>query len=287
MSIHGRIVPYLFLLPAVGLLLIFNLYPTIATLNESVHANSLISGGRIFVGLENFERIFKDPVFWKSLEVTLIFSILVNPIQIVLALALAVLANQKVRGISIFRSIYLLPVAVSINVTTIVWGLMLDGNSGIINGILATFNIPKQPFLTAPSHALFSIIILATWKGVPLWALFFLAGLQGIPESVIEAAKIDGASRRQIFTRITLPLLRGVLLFVLIADTVANFLLFAPILLLTQGGPQLSTNLIMYETYRRGFVYGDLGASSAMLWVMLIFVFIVISFQAIVLRRRD
>lgn len=287
MSIHGRIVPYLFLLPAVMLLLVFNLYPTLATLNESVHANSLISGGRIFVGLENFERIFKDPIFWKSVEVTLVFSILVNPIQIVLALALALLANQKVKGISIFRSIYLLPVAVSINVTTIVWGLMLDSNSGIINGVLTTLNIPKQPFLTAPSHALFSIIILATWKGVPLWSLFFLAGLQGIPESVIEAAKIDGAGRRQIFTMITLPLLRGVLLFVLIADTVANFLLFAPILLLTQGGPQLSTNLIMYETYRRGFVYGDLGASSAMLWVMLIFVFIVISFQALVLRRTD
>lgn len=287
MSIHGRLVPYLFLLPAVALLLIFNLYPTLATLNESVHANSLISGGRIFVGLENFERIFKDPVFWKSVEVTLIFSILVNPIQIILALALAVLANQKIKGIAIFRSIYLLPVAVSINVTTIVWGLMLDSNSGIINGILATLHIPKQPFLTAPSHALGSIIILATWKGVPLWALFFLAGLQGIPESVIEAAQIDGANRRQIFTRITLPLLRGVLLFVLVADTVANFLLFAPILLLTQGGPQLSTNLIMYETYRRGFVYGDLGASSAMLWVMLIFVFIVISVQALLLRRRD
>ncbi len=287
MSIHGRLVPYLFLFPAVALLLIFNLYPTLATLNESLHANSLIRGGRIFVGLENFERILRDPIFWKSVQVTLWFSILVNPIQIVLALALALLANQKVVGIGIFRSVYLLPVAVSINVTTIVWGLMLDSNSGLINGVLATLNIPKQPFLTSPTHALGSIIILATWKGVPLWALFFLAGLQGIPESVIEAAKIDGASRRQIFTRITLPLLRGVLLFVLVADTVANFLLIAPVLLLTQGGPQLSTNLIMYETYRRGFVYGDLGTSASMLWVMLIFVLIVISFQAFALRRRD
>ncbi len=287
MSIHGRLVPYLFLFPAVALLLIFNLYPTLATLNESLHANSLIRGGRIFVGLENFERILRDPIFWKSVQVTLWFSILVNPIQIVLALALALLANQKVVGIGIFRSVYLLPVAVSINVTTIVWGLMLDSNSGLINGVLATLNIPKQPFLTSPTHALGSIIILATWKGVPLWALFFLAGLQGIPESVIEAAKIDGASRRQIFTRVTLPLLRGVLLFVLVADTVANFLLIAPVLLLTQGGPQLSTNLIMYETYRRGFVYGDLGTSASMLWVMLIFVLIVISFQAFALRRRD
>lgn len=287
MSIHGRLVPYLFLLPAVLLLLVFNLYPTLATLSESLHVKSFLNNERIFVGLENFERIFRDPVFRKSVEVTLWFSILVNPIQIALALLLALLANQKVRGISVFRSIYLLPVAVSINVTTVVWGLMLDSDSGLINGILATLDIPKQPFLTAPSHALWSIIILATWKGVPLWALFFLAGLQGIPGSVIEAAKIDGANRRQIFTMITLPLLRGVLLFVLIADTVANFLLFAPVQLLTGGGPQLSTNLIMYETYRRGFVYNDLFTSAAMLLVMLVFVLMVILLQAFVLRRRD
>ena len=287
MSIHGRLVPYLFLLPAVLLLLVFNLYPTLATLNESLHVKSFINNERIFVGLENFERIFRDPVFWKSVQVTLWFSILVNPIQIVLALLLALLANQKVRGISVFRSIYLLPVAVSINVTTVVWGLMLDSDSGLINGLLATLDIPKQPFLTAPSHALWSIIILATWKGVPLWALFFLAGLQGIPESIVEAAKIDGANRRQIFTMITLPLLRGVLLFVLIADTVANFLLFAPVQLLTEGGPQLSTNLIMYETYRRGFVYNDLFTSAAMLLVMLVFVLAVILLQAFALRRRD
>ena len=287
MSNHHRLVPYLFLLPALLLLVIFNLYPTLATLNESLHAKSFISNSNIFVGLENFERILNDPIFWKSAEVTLVFSVLVNPIQIVLALLLALLANQRVRGIALFRSIYLLPVAVSINVTTIVWGLMLDSNAGLINGILAQLGIAKQPFLTAPSHALWSIIILATWKGVPLWALFFLAGLQGIPESVVEAAKIDGANRWNIFTLITLPLLRGVMLFVLVADTVANFLLIAPVLLLTQGGPQLSTNLIMFETYRRGFVYSDLNTSAAMLWVMLIFVLIVILFQAAVLRRRE
>ena len=159
-QIHGRIVPYLFLLPAVLLLVIFNLYPTLATLNESVHAQSFISNRLVYVGLENFERILSDPIFWKSAQVTLIFSVLVNPIQIVLALLLALLANQKVRGISVFRSIYLLPVALSINVTTIVWGLMLDGNAGLINGILAQLGIAKQPFLTAPSHALWSIIIL-------------------------------------------------------------------------------------------------------------------------------
>ncbi|MCY3720172.1 MAG: sugar ABC transporter permease [Anaerolineaceae bacterium] len=119
-----------------------------------------------------------------------------------------------------------------------------------------------------------------------MWTLFFLAGLQGIPQTVIEAARIDGAGRMQVFRYVTLPLLRGVLLFVLVADTVANFLLFAPVLLLTKGGPQLSTNPVMYETCRRGFVYGDPGVSSAMLSLMLLVVFAVIGVQFTLLRRR-
>jgi multiple sugar transport system permease protein len=282
-----RFIPYLFLLPAIGLIAVFNLFPTIATLTESFHTTSIMTGNRIFVGLENFQLVFNDPVFWKSLEVTLVFSLLVNPLQVALALGLALLANQRVAGITFFRTIYLIPVAVSINVTTIVWGLMLNTDSGIINGFLTMVGLPKQPFLTSPTHALWSVILLATWKGVPLWALFFLAGLQGIPDSVIEAAKIDGANRWQIFRYVTVPLLRGIMIFVLVADTVANFLLFTPILLLTQGGPQLSTNLIMYETYRRGFVYNDLGRSAAMLSVMLMFVLAVIAVEFGLLRRRD
>lgn len=286
MPIRQRLIPYLFLLPAISLLIAFNLFPALATLNESFHAQSMLSGGRIFVGLENFELLFNDPVFWKSLEVTLVFSLLVNPIQVVLALGLGILVNQRVPGISIFRSLFLIPVAVSINVTTVIWGLMLNTDSGLINGILTQIGIERQPFLTSPTHALWAIIIMASWKGVPLWSLFFLAGLQSISDAVIEAAQIDGANRWQIFRFITLPLLRSVTLFVLVADTVANLLLFTPILLLTQGGPQLSTNLIMYEAYRRGFVYGDIGRSAAMLTVVLAISLLVIGLQFVLFRRR-
>ena len=287
MRLSRQIIPYLFLLPALLLLIVFNLVPTIATLVESTFIMSLRSGHRVFAGFANYERIFSDPIFWKSFEVTTIFSLLVNPIQIALALALAVLINQRLPGIGVFRSIYLLPIAVSLNVTAIVWGLMLDQNSGMINGILVQFGLPRQPFLHSVDQALWSIILIASWIGVPLWSLFLLAGLQNISPTVLEAAKIDGANSWQSFTKITLPLLRRVLAFVLVADTVANFLMFAPILLLTSGGPRLSTNLIMYETYRRGFLYGDLGASSAMLSVMLIIVFVIIGVELYVLRGQD
>ncbi len=280
-----RLTPYLFILPAVLLLLIFNVIPTVVTLTESFYGVSFVSG-RLFVGFENFTRIFADPVFWGSLRTTLVFSLFVNPIQIVFALLFAVLINQSVRGIHLFRSIFLLPVAVSINVTAVVWGLMLDQDAGIINGILSYLNIERQPFLLSPDQSMWSMILLASWKGVPFWALFFLAGLQGVPDSVLEAAKVDGANRWASFTRITLPLLRRTTAFVLVADTVANFVFLIPVLILTQGGPELSTNFLMYETYRRGFIYGDLGTSAAMLSIMLLVVFTIVGFELWFLRDR-
>ncbi|MCY4465912.1 MAG: sugar ABC transporter permease [Chloroflexi bacterium] len=282
-----QIIPYLLLTPALVLLLVFNLLPTIATLVESTFVMSLRSGERVFAGFANFERIFKDPIFWKSLQVTVVFSLVVNPLQIALSLGLSILINQRLPGIGIFRSIYLLPVAVSLNVTAIVWRLLLDKNTGMVNGILYQLGIERQPFLHSTEQALWSIILIASWIGVPLWSLFILAGLQNIPPPVLEAAKIDGANAWQSFTKVTLPLLRRVLAFVLVADTVANFLLFAPIILTTQGGPQLSTNLILYETYRRGFLYGDLGASAAMLSVMLLIVFVIVGVELYVLRGSD
>jgi len=278
-------VPYMFLLPAISLLIIFNFIPAIETVRESVYAASFRRGvPPVYVGLDNFRRIFDDPVFWKSVRVTLWFSLLVNPLQTILALGLALIANQRVRGIGFFRSVYLLPVAVSINVTVVVWGLMVDTNAGLINGTLNRLGLPQQAFLISPDQALNTIIMIISWKGVPFWALFFLAALQGIPTSVLEAAAIDGANRWQSLTRITIPLLRPVILFVLVSDTIVNFTLFIPVHLLTQGGPQLSTNLVMYEAYRRGFIYGDLGSSSVMLTVMLIVVLFVIGLQFILLR---
>lgn len=281
-------VPYLFLFPAIALLLIFNLIPAILTLRQSLYAESAIRGVEpSFVGFKNAARVFSDPVFWKSVKVTLLFSLIVNPLQTLLALGLALIANQRTAGIKFFRSIYLLPVAVSINVTVVVWGLMVDPNAGLINGILTQLRLPTQPFLTSPHQALWTIIMIISWKGVPYWALFFLAALQGIATGVIEAAIIDGANGRQLLTRIILPILRPIILFVLIADTIINFTLFVPIQLLTQGGPQLSTNLVMYETYRRGFVYGDLGASSVMLTVMFLAILVVIGMQYMLLRTTE
>jgi ABC-type sugar transport system permease subunit len=279
-------VPFAFLAPALVLLLAFRLLPAVSGFKEAFYTSGAIAGTSEFVGLENFSYLGQDPSFWNSLQVTLIFNLVTNPLQVVLAIGLAVLANLRLRGISLFRSIYLLPVAISFNVAAAVWALMLDTNSGLVNGLLVRLGFPAQPFLTSSSLALWAVVAVVSWKAVPFWMLFFLAGLQRIPASVLEAAAVDGATAIQTFRDVTLPLLRRMILFVLVADTIGNFLLFTPIFLLTQGGPAESTSVLMWETYRRGLLWGDLGTAAAMACILLGIVALVVTLQSIMLRER-
>lgn len=280
-------VPYLFLSPALLLILFFRVLPALSGLRESLYATSFAGGGvKTFVGLQNFQDIFTDPVGLQSIWVTIRFNLIVNPLQIGLALGLALLVNQVLRGIDLFRSIYLLPIAISLNVTSIIWGLVLAQN-GLLNGLLRAVGLPAQLFLQSPDQALWSIIMMASWVGVSYWALFILAGLQGISQELYEAAEIDGAGILQRFKSVTLPLLRRVLIFVLVADTIANFLLFVPVLILTSGGPQLSTNTLMFEAYRRGFVFGDFGTSSAMIMLLLAATLVIVAIEFWLLRTGD
>ncbi len=285
MSTKGeRKIAYWMIAPALLLLVVFRLLPIILGLRESFFAVSFLQGGaKIFVGFENFAALLNDSVFLKSVEVTLLFNLIINPLQTVLALGLAFLVNRKVRAIAFFRSVYLIPVAMSINVSSLIWRLALDPN-GMVNGILTAIGLPAQPFLVSSGQALLTIIGIASWIGVPFWSLFLLAGLQGIPEEIYEAAQIDGANKRNRFRYVTLPMMRRPLTFVLIANTIANFLLFIPVFLLTRGGPELSTNLLMYETYRRGIIYGDLGTSAAMVIMQLLIVIVIIIGQYALLR---
>jgi multiple sugar transport system permease protein len=279
--------PYLFLLPAVLLILVWRYIPIVAGLRESFYSNALsFTGVKEFVGWENYRYLLDDPQYWKSVRVTLKFNALVNPIQVILSLALALLINQKVRGISVFRTVLLLPIAISINVAALAWGLALDQNYGLVNGILQALHLPRQPFLLSADQALPVLIGVVTWIGVPYWALFFLAGLQNIPKEVHEAARIDGASKWQGFYQITLPLLNRTTTFVLVATTVANFTMFAPPYLLTNGGPSGATNLIMFDAWKRGFTYGDIGGSAASITLFLGVLIIVVAAEFLLFRPK-
>ena len=279
-------VALLFLLPTLLGLLVFKLYPIVLAVSSSFMSRSFRTQETVFVGFENYASIFSDPVFTKSVWVTIVFNVITNPLQIALALALAPFLGVQIRGVNLVRSLYMLPIGISLPVATVIWGIVLSPNAGLLNSILGSVGIPAQPFFTSASQALGSIILIATWKGVSYWMIFLLAGIKAIPESLYEAARIDGANGLQMLFRITIPLLKRVLLFVVVADTISNFLLFVPAYLLTRGGPQLSTTLLMYEVFKTGFIYVDMHRAMAMLTVLLLMLFSVIAAQFYFLRAR-
>lgn len=271
---------YLMLAPALAGLFIFRVYPIVKAILQSLFTESFgEASGTLFVGFKNYIGLATDPVFWMSFKTTILFNTAITVLQTALALTTALLLNHRTRGTTAFRTIYLLPIGVSLPIACSLWGMVLDPNSGLANSLLAVVGLPPQPFLTSPVQAFWSIIAIASWRGVSYWAVFFLAGLQAIPWSFYEAAMLDGAGGWRMITRITLPLLRGVLLFVLVANTVANYLLFVPIYMLTGGGPQLSTNVLMYEVYKNAFIYLDMYRASAMATVLLALILVVVTFQ--------
>ena len=279
------IIPYLFLAPALLLIIIFKLYPIFIGFWESLIYTSFGGGSenRTFVWLENYQYLFDDPIFWQSLKITAILTVIINPFQIAISLGLALLLMRRTRYILIIRSLYLLPIGIALPIATVIWGLMLDPYQGLVNGVIGIFGIPPQPFLVSESQALWSIIAIATWKGVAFWMLFLLAGLEDIPTQFYEAAQIDGAKPFQKLRYITLPLLRRTILFVFVADTAANFVLMVPMIILTKGGPMQSTNVLVYEAYRSGFYYQDWGRSLSIISILTIITLVVIGLQLLFL----
>jgi multiple sugar transport system permease protein len=273
------------LLPAIAGLALFRVYPIVLAGAESLFTT--YRGQRLFVGLENYAYLLSDSGFWQSLKVTLWFNLIINPLQVALALLLALMFVQKVKYIGLFRFLFLIPIGVSLPVAVIIWRIMLLPD-GLVNGFLGQFGIDPVRFLTSADAALYSIIAIATWKGISYWMIFIIGGLQNISPEIHEAARLEGASAWQRLWMITLPLLRPTLLFVLVADVTINFLLFAPVFMLTNGGPRGSTNVLMYEAYKSGFVFGDMGRAMAIVVILVAILLAVVALQFWLLSgRRD
>lgn len=264
------------LTPALLGLVVFRLYPIGLAISDSFF--NVIRGNQVYVGLDNYLSLISDSTFWKSLQVTLWFNLVINPIQIALALGLALLYVQKFKGVTFYRILFLIPIGVSLPTAVIIWRIMLSPD-GLANGLLNLAGIPGQPWLTSESLALYSIIAIATWKGISYWMIFIIGGLQNISPEIYDAARIDGARAWQRLFFITIPLLRPTLLFVLVADVSINFLLFAPIFMITLGGPADSTNVLMYEAYKSGFIFGDMGRAMAIIVVVVAILLVIVGLQ--------
>ena len=275
-----EMVPYFMLAPALIIILIFKIYPIISVILESFFRNGSPS-------LRTYEILFGDRNFWGALGTTVKMNLVMIPLQIVISLCLALLVNSTIKGIGIFRSIYYLPVTMAISVASISWNLMANYNSGVFNSISTFLGLGKQGFFTDVKQALWCIVMMATWKGCGYWMMYILAGLKGVDTSIYESAKLDGAGFFTMLFHITLPLIKRTLLFVFVANTSANMLLFAPMKLITEGGPQNSTNVLMYEVYKSAFRNGNASRAGALTTILLLIVLAVVVVQFRLLNEKE
>ncbi len=269
----------LFLAPALVALALFRIVPAASALVTSLKNSVVLVGvSSSFAGLDNYKTLLTSSEFWGSVKTTLLFVAIVVPAQTAAALALAVLLTQKIPLARAWRLFLFLPFSVPLGISPLIWGAALRPD-GIVNSALVAAGIGTQPFFTSPTQALPSIMLVVSWIGVGYWMVFLIAGLQDIPNTYLEAAAIDGANWWHRFWHIVLPLMRRPLAFVLVANTVANFILFAPIQVLTGGGPRRSTNLIMFDAYQNAFVVGDRATASAQVVILLIIMLSIVILQ--------
>jgi multiple sugar transport system permease protein len=220
-----------------------------------------------WVGLENYRELFADPLFTKTMGNTLYYSLASVPLRLGLAFLLAVLLNQKVKGINLFRTIFFLPSIVSGISVVLLWGWIFNPRYGIINVLLGFVGIQGPGWLLDEQWAMPAIIIMSLWD-VGWNMLIYLAGLQGVPQSLYEAAEIDGAGRWARFWHITVPLVSPVTFFLLITDTIGSFQVFTSTYILTRGGPNFATLTIALFIYLNAFTWGKMGVGAAVAWVL-------------------
>lgn len=278
---HDVLWAAVFLAPAAVTIIAFRIAPAAEALYSSLFRS--LPGGLLaatFAGFGNYETLFSNPLFVDTLVRTVVFNLIINPLQIGLALLVAVLMTRNIRLSGLWRTLVFVPATVPIVGSTIAWGAALRPD-GPVNAILTALGVRPQPFLTSSSQSLASIILIASWIGIGYWMIFLISGLQSIPVEYHEAAKIDRAGPVRTFVQVTLPLLKRPLLFVLVACTVANFVLFVPVQLLTNGGPEDSTTLLMFHAYRTTFVYSsrNLGAAEVTILTLIMLAFVVLQFR--------
>lgn len=274
----------LMLAPALIALVFLRVLPMLTAVGQSFQSTSLATGQTSFAGLANYAYLFSDSGFHSVLLVTLTFNLVLNPVIVILSAGLALLTVQNVPLVGLWRSLIFVPAAVPGAVVALIWSTALQPD-GLVNALLQTVGLPPQPFLTSANQAAFSIGIMVTWGALGYWMIFIIAGLKDIPESLYEAAALDGAGWWRRLFSITLPLLKRPMSFVLIACTVGSFLIFAPVQVLTKGGPNGATNFIMYDIYNRAYLLNDLGVGQAEVVVLMLLLAVIVAIQFRLLRE--
>jgi putative chitobiose transport system permease protein len=270
---YGKIAPYMFLLPAGIVLLIFFFIPFFQTIGLSFldYSHSIYNPN--FTGIQNYIEILHNPVFYKVMLNTIIYLVVAVPILAIFPLFLAVLINQKIRGITLYKILIYLPVIVSIVVAAIAFK-WLYAQDGILNYLMQVCHLPKIGWLTDPKYAIYSVIIVTIWKGIGYYMMIYLASLMSVPKELYEACDIDGANFWQKHLTVTVPHLMPTIALVTTISSISAMKIFAEIYVMTKGGPLDSTKTIVYYIYEKAFENLDLGYASAMAVILLVIVMI-------------
>lgn len=262
----------IFLGPSLVGVSVFLLGPIIASLGLSFASWDLLTPPQ-FIGLNNFQRLWRDHEFWSALRHTLTFLAGYIPLVMVLGLLVAVALNSQLPGRSFFRAVYFLPVVTSWVAVALVWTWLLNPAYGLINNLLGLVGITGPAWLFDPQWAMPAVILTSAWKDTGFVMTILLAGLQGIPRELYEAASIDGASGRRQLLHITLPLLMPALFFALSISLINSFQVFDQVYIMTGGGPAGATTVLVEQIVKNAFSFSQMGYASAMSWVLFVLIF--------------
>ncbi|XFO65590.1 sn-glycerol-3-phosphate transport system permease protein UgpA [Sporomusa silvacetica DSM 10669] len=271
--------PVLLLLPALVIYGVFFIFPFFFTFYLSFMQWNLISPDIEPVGLQNYQNLFADKVFWISLTNTAFYVAVTVPLSMLLGLGLAVLVEGAGRYREVYRFLLFIPVVASLAVTSYVWMLLMNPTNGLINALLAYLEIAGPNWLNDPQWALLSLMIIGVWKALGYNIVLYIAGLKGIDKRLYEAAEMDGAGKWKQFTAITMPMLSPVHFFVLLVSIINSFQLFTTIHIMTHGAPNNATNVLVYEVWQEAFQFFDIGKASALSMVMFIVVLLITILQ--------
>jgi multiple sugar transport system permease protein len=277
----------LFVLPALVHLLLFVVIPIGFALYLSFHKWDVLKPDKPFVGLANYRRVVADPYYWNAMKNSAVYALFSVPLGMAAALAVAVLVNQKLRGVNLFRTMYYLPAVSSGVAISMVWMWVYWPERGLLSWGLGKMGIARGiDWLNDPKWAMPALILMSIWTALGPRMVLYLAGLSGIPQALYEAAEADGASRWAAFWHITLPLLMPTTLFVLVTSSIGAFQVFTPVYMMTKGGPLRSTDVVGYHIYTEAWRLFRMGRASAQSYILFLIILVVTIIQFKLANRR-
>lgn len=268
-------VGFLFVLPSLIVMAIFVIVPLLFSLISSLFSFDIMLHNFKFIGFDNYHTVFEDDRFWNSLKNTIYFVVGNVPLQIALSLLVAVAINKRSRLNIVFRTVYFLPVVCSMTIIAMAIAMMFDFNIGIVPALMRQFGLPVVDVFNDTTWAMPAIILISVYKSFGFTMIILLAALQGVPESLYEAAEIDGAGRTAMFFRITLPSIATSIAFVVITSIIGSFQVFDQVYVTTKGGPMFKTETIVQYIYDKAFVTNEMGpgiASAILLFILILIV---------------